>query len=210
MCRCRCDGTAETSKVCFQYKLLDILRYMASLLRDNNIPFWLGFGTLLGAVREGKIIPWDTDIDLGFWEKDAEKIIGLTDTIKKDGYGFRVRNAGDTILQIIIGHSPNCTRSLCMDSWRVDGFLAECIEYPNSNCPAQCLDKENMIELEFEGEKLPAPAQPEIILKNFYGADWKTPRVRNYDKIIVSMFGPSNAQAMAEIEKCIQQGNCYD
>jgi hypothetical protein len=40
-----------------------------------GITFWLDFGTLLGAVREGKLIEWDLDLDLATWSKDREKLL---------------------------------------------------------------------------------------------------------------------------------------
>ena len=42
----------------------------------HNIEFWLECGALLGAVRNGKIIPRQDDIDLGAWEeKTLQKFI---------------------------------------------------------------------------------------------------------------------------------------
>jgi len=51
-----------------------------------NIKFWLDWGTLLGAVREGRIIPWDEDIDLGVSSDDYKKIILTFPEFKKKGF----------------------------------------------------------------------------------------------------------------------------
>lgn len=40
----------------------------------HKITFWLEHGTLLGAVRDGKLVEWDNDIDVGTWVKDIVKI----------------------------------------------------------------------------------------------------------------------------------------
>gem|GEM_PF-3028790 len=54
-------------------------RETVSRLREARIPFWLEFGALLGFVREGSLLSWDRDIDLGLWRGDAteETLINL-------------------------------------------------------------------------------------------------------------------------------------
>jgi hypothetical protein len=59
-----------------------LLFTVKQVFEDNNIPFFLIFGTLLGAYRDQEFIPYDTDIDLGLFEKDNEKVTKLID----DGY----------------------------------------------------------------------------------------------------------------------------
>lgn len=44
---------------------IEALTVISRILKDNNIPYFLDTGTLLGAVRDESFIPWDNDIDLG-------------------------------------------------------------------------------------------------------------------------------------------------
>ena len=55
-------------------KLLEIFD---SICKENNLQYWIDFGTLLGAVRHKGFIPWDDDIDLGMARDDYEKLIEL-------------------------------------------------------------------------------------------------------------------------------------
>ncbi|MEM2143948.1 MAG: LicD family protein [Candidatus Jordarchaeaceae archaeon] len=50
------------------------LKMVKEVFDRFGIKFWLDGGTLLGAIREGKIIDWDNDIDLGMWSCDLNKL----------------------------------------------------------------------------------------------------------------------------------------
>ena len=50
-----------------------ILRVI-KILEKNDIPYWMDEGTLLGIVRDGDLLPWDHDADLGIPGEYAEKI----------------------------------------------------------------------------------------------------------------------------------------
>jgi len=52
-----------------------------SLCRENDLVYWLEFGTLLGAKRHQGFIPWDDDIDIGMMRSDVEK---LKEFVKND------------------------------------------------------------------------------------------------------------------------------
>jgi len=65
---------------------IQLLKDTKRLLDENHIEFFPIFGTLLGFVREGQIIPWDDDVDLGVWHYDFEKVKNLKDNFEKLGY----------------------------------------------------------------------------------------------------------------------------
>lgn len=54
-----------------------LLEMFDLICRENNLQYWIDFGTLLGAVRHNGFIPWDDDIDLGMARDDYEKLIEL-------------------------------------------------------------------------------------------------------------------------------------
>lgn len=56
-----------------QQKILEIMKYIDSLCRDNNIEYYIMGGTALGAVRHGGFIPWDDDLDIFMTPENYKK-----------------------------------------------------------------------------------------------------------------------------------------
>jgi len=56
-----------------QKKILDIMKYIDKLCRDNNIVYFIMGGTALGAVRHGGFIPWDDDLDIFMTPQEYNK-----------------------------------------------------------------------------------------------------------------------------------------
>lgn len=47
-----------------QQKILETMKYIDKLCRENGIVYYIMGGTALGAVRHGGFIPWDDDLDI--------------------------------------------------------------------------------------------------------------------------------------------------
>lgn len=56
-----------------QKKILDIMKYIDKLCRENGIVYYMLGGTALGAVRHGGFIPWDDDLDIIMSPREYEK-----------------------------------------------------------------------------------------------------------------------------------------
>lgn len=60
----RCTMSANQSVRDVQSKILETMKYIDQICRQNGIVYYIMGGTALGAVRHGGFIPWDDDLDI--------------------------------------------------------------------------------------------------------------------------------------------------
>ena len=60
-----------------QLVLTKLLKKIHDICAENNLSYWLDFGTLLGAIRHSGFIPWDDDIDIGMVRADLERLLEI-------------------------------------------------------------------------------------------------------------------------------------
>lgn len=85
---------SEEQLTMIQKLLLSVLDDVIEVCNEQNIPFQLGGGSCLGAVRHGGYIPWDDDIDLNMFRKDVDRFIPAFE--KKFGDKYWVKVLGKT------------------------------------------------------------------------------------------------------------------
>jgi lipopolysaccharide cholinephosphotransferase len=56
-----------------QGKILEVMKFIDKLCRENGIVYYIMGGTALGAVRHGGFIPWDDDLDIFMTPQEYEK-----------------------------------------------------------------------------------------------------------------------------------------
>lgn len=70
----------ETTLRQCQLVQLHLLYVFDAICKAHNLTYFLGGGTLLGAMRHGGFIPWDDDLDVGMPMEDYKKFITIAQT----------------------------------------------------------------------------------------------------------------------------------
>jgi hypothetical protein len=86
----------------------DLIKYSDYILTKHDIPYTAAYGSLLGAVRHGGIMPWDDDADFFIHvpvEKYDELLAPLSQEIKNDGFQLRKSYDADYFHMCKIGAS---------------------------------------------------------------------------------------------------------
>lgn len=190
---------------CCRGHLKQIVTDTVALLREHKIPFWLDYGSILGAVRnplttwadypwlpqEGKpegplppgIIPHDKDADFGVMAADWHKLMRVGAALTRKGYALATSRNWLT-MKIRLSHRNQT--NLDLFSWRekVGGtfFRPRYIQVDNYKGrdipPGMLLPLETV---EWEGMTLPAPKNPAAFCSFRYGKNWMKPVAANHD-----------------------------
>ncbi len=75
--------------LCLKYlqtQVLEILLVVDKFCEENKLTYYLGEGTLLGAIRHQGFIPWDDDVDILMPREDYEKFLELAKSGLPEGF----------------------------------------------------------------------------------------------------------------------------
>lgn len=179
----RCDfwnwGPAALRPECCTDHLRELAEFVHELLDRHGIVHWVDYGTLLGAVREGEFIAWDTDVDFGVFEKDLGAILALEPEVRAAGHVIDTSDAG--VVRIAL--SPINEQHVDLFLWHEhDGLLRGDFNpqydwpglHDHTAFPPRYLEQPAVVPV-YELQ-LPAPAPIHDFLVNHrYGSDYMVP-----------------------------------
>jgi hypothetical protein len=162
---------------CCTANLVDLLLFTEDLLARHGITHWLDFGTLLGAVRERRLIPWDADVDFGVLDSDLDAILALAAEVEAAGH--RLVQDGSLVR---INYSAANESHVDLWPWsQKDGSLVSAYsdyDWPGmagqTTFPRAYLDEPGSVSL--YGKRFPTPAPADRFLREHrYGPGYMTP-----------------------------------
>jgi len=139
---------------------------LKQVLDAEGLTFFLAYGTLLGAVREGDFISHDSDIDIGVYDTDKEKFLGLLFTLKELGLEL-VRFDKELVSLMKGGEYIDVyffkKKMLPKSGWYCGGLYM----------PSKYLD--SLDQIAFHGHNFSCPGNHVNLLVFLYGENWKVP-----------------------------------
>lgn len=150
---------------------MNILLELQRICNENDLKFYLAYGTLLGAVRHRGFIPWDDDVDVIMSRPDYNKLIQLNRRSKifHDGYKMLCGEDGtlylpymkiiDTSTKVVEDYLNNeADQSLWVDVFPMDGITGESSEIEKILKKTRYYRRLlfwNYVRLDYKGTSLP-------------------------------------------------------
>jgi hypothetical protein len=159
-------------------RLLDRMDQVRTVIEEAGLPAYVMGGTLLGPYRDGRIMPYDDDADLGYLSWHAHPVDVVREAF---ALGRRVRAAGLDAVRASAGHlQVHFSHEGRPDAY-VDiftGFVDEEGWFQHTFAVRTKATREQIVPpiiIDVEGRPEPAPRIPEIMLEANYGPGWKVP-----------------------------------
>lgn len=157
--------------------LLDAVEEALEAIRAAGVEAFPGYGTLLGAVREGRLLGHDSDADLVYVSHHSDPVDVARESFRLQraltDRGYATHRYSGAAFKIDVQEGDGVVRGLDV----FGGFLDDGRLYLMGEVGAD-FEREWIFPLgtcTLEGRTFPAPAAPEHLLAATYGPMWRTP-----------------------------------
>jgi len=162
------------------------LNDLKDILESNSVPYFLLWGTLLGVVRDGELIPHDKDLDVGLnWDVDRQKVFKVLLASNKFALLENTVSSPNTRWCIGIYHKEtNVVVDLSFLKSKAKYSYCGIDKAGELNKPILSkVPKFDISYMQWKGEKWPVPANAERFLADVYGDGWHKPDP-NFDTLV--------------------------
>ena len=157
------------------YEEINKVTFLLNNLKKCN--YFFSCGTALGLVREGRLLDWDTDVDIDILEPTELIINNIIDNMQAMGYSYqRILKSKKRYSQIVFIKKPYHSIDFCFWYKEKNSYLndvPETLIYKRSH-PIEIYNEFKEIKIKNIFFKI--PFDTESYFKLLYGDDWKTPK----------------------------------
>jgi SAM-dependent methyltransferase len=173
----RMSATFDTRSEADVRPLLDSIGSVLELIEGAGIEAFLGYGTLLGAVREHRFLGHDSDADLAYVSRASTPVDVVLESFRLQrvikSRGFATRRYSGAAFRVDVREADGVVRGLDVFAGFIDDgrlylmgevgteFRMDWV-YPLRQC-------------RLEDRSFPVPAVPEKMLEAMYGPSWAVP-----------------------------------
>lgn len=156
--------------------LLDATEGVLEALQQAGLEPFIAYGTLLGAVREGRVLPHDSDADLGYVSRHTDPVDVCRESFRVQrelaGQGWQTSRYSGSAFKVAVSEG-GVTRGLDVFGGFMDeGRLYLMGEIGTDYDPAWI---HPLGTAELSGRPMPVPARPDKLLEASYGTGWRVP-----------------------------------
>lgn len=162
---------------------MKMLRALAELFDRHSLHYSLDAGTLLGVMRENRLLPWDTDMDLMIPSTQWQLLVSLRKAIHKAGYITRIRRTTIAVGPLAKG-TPRLLRVYTRRWFFLKGeqLMDIFVKYKAGEKYFWTVDSRNPIV-----QSCPAASLDELTRHDFAGCSYNIPR--DYDAYLTHHYG---------------------
>ena len=157
--------------------LLDAIDEVLAGLEKAGLQAFLAYGTLLGAVRDGRLIGHDSDADLGYVSKHEHPVDVIRESFQVQRalteMGYQITRYSAAAFKVDVVESDGVVRGLdVFGGFMRDGYLHLMGEIRTPFRPEWVWP---LGTASLEGRSFPVPADTDRFLAATYGRSWRVP-----------------------------------
>ncbi|WP_134764553.1 methyltransferase domain-containing protein [Nocardioides sp. 1609] len=156
--------------------LLDATDAVLAALRETGVEPFIAYGTLLGAVREGRVLGHDSDADLGYVSRFTTPVEVALESYRIQRHlaerGYAIARYSGASFKISVTEE-DVTRGLDVFGGFFDGGRLHLMGEINTPFEPSWISPLGTALL--DGRPMPVPARPEKLLEAMYGPGWQVP-----------------------------------
>ena len=155
---------------------LEFMNYLLDFLDSYNIKAFLDGGSLLGLYRDGKLMDYDKDTDIGIVVNDNNDVLNIIKILSVNENFILPKinslNLSKKILSISISDKQNSVITDIFFYYKENNFLYSGLSTALGNFTWK-YSAFDLIKIKFNNKEYYAPSNIELYLTELYGTNWK-------------------------------------